>query len=207
MPISRLLRRGLSGIGQLRGPANSTARSSRACSGSSASAARNIRECSPGRTWKRPARGSSRGPLEEAERQLRTGRPDQPAIHVRHDRPSQGRLAQPPQPAAERLLCGRAVSGSTARDRICIPVPLYHCFGCVLGTMCAAVSGAAMVFPHESFDAEATLGGRRSRALHGDLRRADHVHRRVGTSRLSATAILRRCGRASWRAALARSRS
>jgi fatty-acyl-CoA synthase len=44
-----------------------------------------------------------------------------------------------------------------ANDRICIPVPLYHCFGCVLGTMCAAVSGAAMVFPHESFDAQATL--------------------------------------------------
>lgn len=44
-----------------------------------------------------------------------------------------------------------------ANDRICIPVPLYHCFGCVLGTMCAAVSGAAMVFPHESFDAEETL--------------------------------------------------
>ena len=43
------------------------------------------------------------------------------------------------------------------RDRICIPVPLYHCFGCVLGTMCASVSGAAMVFPSESFDAEAAL--------------------------------------------------
>ncbi len=45
----------------------------------------------------------------------------------------------------------------TPGDRICIPVPLYHCFGCVLGTMCAAISGAAMVFPHEGFDAEATL--------------------------------------------------
>jgi fatty-acyl-CoA synthase len=42
-------------------------------------------------------------------------------------------------------------------DRICIPVPLYHCFGCVLGTMCAMVSGAAMVFPRESFQAAATL--------------------------------------------------
>ena len=69
-----------------------------------------------------------------------------------------------------------------ANDRICIPVPLYHCFGCVLGTMCAAVSGAAMVFPHESFDAAGHAPRRRGRALHGDLRRADHVHRRVGTS-------------------------
>lgn len=42
-------------------------------------------------------------------------------------------------------------------DRICIPVPLYHCFGCVLGSTCAAICGAAMIFPHESFNAEATL--------------------------------------------------
>ncbi len=45
----------------------------------------------------------------------------------------------------------------TPSDRICIPVPLYHCFGCVLGTLCAAVSGAAMVFPQEGFDPAATL--------------------------------------------------
>jgi fatty-acyl-CoA synthase len=43
------------------------------------------------------------------------------------------------------------------RDRICIPVPLYHCFGCVLGVLTAVVYGAAMVFPHETFQAEATL--------------------------------------------------
>ena len=43
------------------------------------------------------------------------------------------------------------------RDRICIPVPLYHCFGCVLGTMCAVTCGAAMVLPHECFDPAATL--------------------------------------------------
>lgn len=42
-------------------------------------------------------------------------------------------------------------------DRICLPVPLYHCFGCVLGTLCTLVSGAAMVFPQESFDAAAAL--------------------------------------------------
>ena len=45
----------------------------------------------------------------------------------------------------------------TELDRICIPVPLYHCFGCVLGTICAAVTGAAMIFPFECFQAEATL--------------------------------------------------
>lgn len=42
-------------------------------------------------------------------------------------------------------------------DRICIPVPFYHCFGCVMGTLCATVYGAAMIIPAESFDPQATL--------------------------------------------------
>ncbi len=43
------------------------------------------------------------------------------------------------------------------RDRICIPVPFYHCFGCVLGTLCAAIYGSAMVIPNEYFQPTATL--------------------------------------------------
>jgi fatty-acyl-CoA synthase len=45
----------------------------------------------------------------------------------------------------------------TEQDRICIQVPFYHCFGCVLGTLMAAVHGAAMIVPAESFDPAATL--------------------------------------------------
>ena len=45
----------------------------------------------------------------------------------------------------------------TEEDRICIPVPLYHCFGCVIGNMAALTSGAAMVFPNWTFDPRATL--------------------------------------------------
>jgi len=45
----------------------------------------------------------------------------------------------------------------TENDRICIPVPFYHCFGCVLGTLGAAVFGAAMVIPAETFGAADTL--------------------------------------------------
>jgi fatty-acyl-CoA synthase len=45
----------------------------------------------------------------------------------------------------------------TERDRICLPLPFYHCFGCVLGTLCAAVYGAAMIVPAESFNPTATL--------------------------------------------------
>ncbi len=45
----------------------------------------------------------------------------------------------------------------SSEDRICIPVPFYHCFGCVLGTLCAAVYGAAMVVPGEYFTPVDTL--------------------------------------------------
>jgi fatty-acyl-CoA synthase len=45
----------------------------------------------------------------------------------------------------------------TEQDRICIPVPFYHCFGCVLGTLGAAVRGAAMVIPFEYFEPAKTL--------------------------------------------------
>jgi fatty-acyl-CoA synthase len=46
----------------------------------------------------------------------------------------------------------------TEADRVCIPVPLYHCFGMVLGNLACTTHGAAMVYPAESFDPEATLG-------------------------------------------------
>jgi fatty-acyl-CoA synthase len=45
----------------------------------------------------------------------------------------------------------------TAADRLCIPVPLYHCFGMVMGTLGCVTKGAAMVFPGEGFDPGATL--------------------------------------------------
>jgi fatty-acyl-CoA synthase len=43
------------------------------------------------------------------------------------------------------------------QDRLCIPVPFYHCFGCVMGTLMCAIYGAAMVIPAEGFDPLATL--------------------------------------------------
>ena len=45
----------------------------------------------------------------------------------------------------------------TEHDRICLPVPFYHCFGCVLGNMAAVTHGSTVVIPGESFDPEATL--------------------------------------------------
>ncbi len=43
------------------------------------------------------------------------------------------------------------------RDKVCIPVPLYHCFGMVIGNLACITHGAAMVFPGEGFDPLATL--------------------------------------------------
>jgi fatty-acyl-CoA synthase len=45
----------------------------------------------------------------------------------------------------------------TEQDRVCIPVPLYHCFGMVIGNLACITHGAAMVFPGEGFDPLATL--------------------------------------------------
>jgi len=45
----------------------------------------------------------------------------------------------------------------TDADRVCIPVPLYHCFGMVLGNLACTTHGAAMVYPAEAFEPEATL--------------------------------------------------
>ena len=45
----------------------------------------------------------------------------------------------------------------TAEDRICTPVPFYHCFGCVMANLAALTHGAAVIIPAESFDPEATL--------------------------------------------------
>ncbi len=45
----------------------------------------------------------------------------------------------------------------TEHDRICVPVPLYHCFGCVIGTMTSLATGAAMILPAPVFDPLATM--------------------------------------------------
>lgn len=45
----------------------------------------------------------------------------------------------------------------TEKDRVCIPVPFYHCFGMVIGNMCCTAHGACMVIPNDSFDPDITL--------------------------------------------------
>jgi len=56
------------------------------------------------------------------------------------------------------------------RDRLCIPVPLYHCFGMVLGNLACTTHGTTMVYPGEGFDPLAvleTVAAERCTGLHG----------------------------------------
>ncbi|WP_325170251.1 AMP-binding protein [Cupriavidus respiraculi] len=58
----------------------------------------------------------------------------------------------------------------SGEDRLCIPVPLYHCFGMVLSVLACVSVGACMVFPGEAFDPLATMQAvseERCTALHG----------------------------------------
>ncbi|MBP2625725.1 MAG: CaiC [Firmicutes bacterium] len=58
----------------------------------------------------------------------------------------------------------------SSADRLCIPVPFFHCFGCVAGTMCCIATGATMVVPSKVFNPEQTLQvieNERCTALHG----------------------------------------
>src|SRR5438874_12306001 len=51
---------------------------------------------------------------------------------------------------------GRGI-GLSERDRVCIPVPFYHCFGMVMGNLACITHGAAIIVPDEAFDAGKVL--------------------------------------------------
>ena len=58
----------------------------------------------------------------------------------------------------------------TPADRLCVPVPMYHCFGMVLGSLACLTHGSAIVFASEAFDAQAvleTVHAEQCTALHG----------------------------------------
>jgi len=82
-------------------------------------------------------------------------------------------------------------------DSLCIPVPLYHCFGMVLAVLACVSTGATMVFPGEGFDARATLAAveaERCTALHGVptmfIAELDHPEFRVFDLRSLRTGIM-----------------
>lgn len=109
------------------------------------------------------------GDLKQAESELK---PQQP-INIQYTSGTTG-FPKAATLSHRNLLLNAFYIGSnqkfTSADRICIPVPFYHCFGCVLGTLSAAVYGAAMIVPAEYFNATATLEAiekERATALYG----------------------------------------
>ena len=97
-------------------------------------------------------------------------------------------------------------TGLREADRLCVPVPLYHCFGMVMSNLACVVHGATIVYPAAGFDPLAVLSAieaERCTAVHGvpTMFIAELQHPRFGEL------ISPRCGRGSWRARRARSRS
>ena len=86
------------------------------------------------------------------------------------------------------------LQGFTHDDRLCIPVPFYHCFGMVMGNLGCTSHGATMVIPGDAFDPSAVLEAVQNETLHLAVRRADDVHRRAGPPRLRLATTCRRCG-------------
>ena len=76
------------------------------------------------------------------------------------------------------------VLGYTPDDRLCLCVPLFHCFGCVIGVLGAFTHGACLC-AGGGVRSEAGARDRPPRALHRALRRADDVHRGARASRNS----------------------
>ena len=74
----------------------------------------------------------------------------------------------------------------TPDDRLCIPVPYYHCFGMVLGNLACVTHGSCMVSPSEGFDPVAALETVAGRTMHRPAWRAHDVHRHARTSRIRA---------------------
>ena len=97
--------------------------------------------------------------------------------------------------------------GYTEADRVCIPVPLYHCFGMVIGNLACSLSGACIVYP------EARLRPAGDARRHGDANAARaSTACRPCSSPSSATpasrsSTCRACAPGSWPARRARSRS
>src|SRR2546425_513876 len=96
-------------------------------------------------------------------------RSSQYSIHFRDNGQAKGATLSHHNILNNGFFVGEQLQYSSA-DRICLPVPFYHCFGCVMGSFGALTHGSALVLPSESFDAQASLAAiqeERCTALYG----------------------------------------
>ena len=116
-------------------------------------------------------RRGARAARRRSARSLQFDDPDQHPVHVRHHRGAKGRDADASQHRQQRLLRRRGDALQPSAIACAFPVPLYHCFGMVLGNLVCITHGATMVFPGEGFDAAARARrpsqAERCTALHG----------------------------------------
>ncbi len=94
----------------------------------------------------------------------------------------------------------------TEHDRVCLPVPLYHCFGMVMGNLAPPRTAPAWCCRRPGFDPAATLRAVAAEQVHLAVRRADHVHRRAGPAGVRRVTTCPACAPGSWPARPARSR-
>ena len=90
---------------------------------------------------------------------------------------AQRRAADASQPAEQRAASFRTGLRLTEQDRICVPVPMYHCFGCVTGTHGVGCFGSGDDSAGAHFRPARHHAGDSSRSRDVHLRRPHHVHR------------------------------
>ena len=139
-------------------------------------------------------------------RTLDAGRPDQHPVHVGHHRPAQGRDAVSHRNILNNGYLVTELIGFTEQDRLCIPVPFYHCFGMVMANLGCTTHGATMVIPAPGFDPEVTLRAIAEERCTARVRRADDVHRDAAPPDVRRPRPVVACGPGSWPARSARSR-
>ena len=95
----------------------------------------------------------------------------------------------------------------TPADRLCIPVPLYHCFGMVLGNLACLTHGATIVYPNDGFDPLTVLQTVQDENAAPACTACPPCSSPSWTIRALPSSICPRCAPASWPARRARSRS
>ena len=107
---------------------------------------------------------------------------------TRAARPASRRARRSPTTTSSTTATSSAgLLGYTEADRVCIPVPLYHCFGMVMGNLGCTNSRRLHRLPGRDVRSRGDARGLRERALHEPLRRADDVHRAARPPRASTS--------------------